>query len=353
VAEDEREGDRAVALWLVRCGKHGEGELTALGDHVVGIGWPEAGDMTGLSSPEKVKAHLTAAYPDAKTSTVANWAGQVNAFLARIAVGDIVAVPLKSAASIAFGRVTGEATYRPDGPESMKHQRPVAWINESLPRSAVDQDLLYSLGAFMTVCRITRNDAEARIRQLLQLDGGGGNATTALPPTEAASEPESTGAVDIGELSRDQIRKRISDRFHGHAMARLVGALLAADGYVAEVSPAGPDGGVDVLAGQGEMGFEGTRIVAQVKSGSVVSDASTLRELQGVMPNFGATHGLLVSWGGFTSVARSEARRLFFKIRLWDSNDVIAQIERTYDRLPSEIQADLPLTRIWTLAEEE
>ena len=38
------------------------------------------------------------------------------------------------------------------------------------------------------------------------------------------------------------------------------------------------------------------------------------------MSNFGATRGLLVSWGGFTKAARAEARRLFFQIRLWDSD---------------------------------
>lgn len=341
-----------MALWLVRCGKHGEGELTALGENVVGIGWPEAGDMSALGSAEAIKSHLSITYQNAKPSTVANWAGQVNGFLRRISVGDLIAVPLKSTPSVAFGRVTSDAAYVADGPDSMKHQRSVVWINDSVPRSEISQDILYSLGAFMTVCRIARNDAESRIRQILRLPSATGRKVVE-PSPQGPLEPDGPDNVDIAELSRDQIRKRISERFAGHSMARLVGALLAADGFVVEVSSPGADGGVDVIAGQGEMGFEGTRIVAQVKSGSVVSDPGTLRELQGVMPNFGASHGLLVSWGGFKNSASAEARRLFFKIRLWDSNDVISQIERLYDRLPSEIQADLPLKRVWALAEEE
>jgi restriction endonuclease len=60
----------------------------------------------------------------------------------------------------------------------------------------------------------------------------------------------------------------------------------------------------------------------------------TLRELQGVVGNFGAQRGLLVSWGGFTKGARTEARRLFFQIRLWDSDAVIDKLQDVYDRLP-------------------
>jgi restriction system protein len=159
--------------------------------------------------------------------------------------------------------------------------------------------------------------------------------------------------VDLVELSRDQIRRRLSSRFHGHELARLIGALLEADGLFVHVSPAGPDGGVDILAGEGGMGFDGMSLAVQVKSGAIVVDAPTLRELQGVMANFGARHGLMVSWGGFTKNARAEARRLFFQLRLWDADDVISKLEEVYERLPQEFQAELPLRRIWTLVPED
>jgi restriction system protein len=99
------------------------------------------------------------------------------------------------------------------------------------------------------------------------------------------------------------------------------------------------------------MGFDGAMLAVQVKSGQ--TDAPTLRELQGVMRNFDATRGLLVSWGGFTKSARDEARQLFFQIRLWDSDALIDKITEVYDRLPGETQAELPLRQIWTLVPEE
>ena len=120
--------------------------------------------------------------------------------------------------------------------------------------------------------------------------------------TTTVIEPEDVthGAVDLGEIGRDQIRRRLAERFKGHDLARLVGELLKAEGFVCEVSPAGPDGGVDVLAGEGGRGFDGATMAVQVKSGSTVTEAATLCELKGVMGNFGAKRGLLVSWGGFT-----------------------------------------------------
>ncbi len=341
-----------MTLWLVRCGRHGEGENLALGGGVVGVGWPEVGDLGPVSDTGDIRELVREAYPDQKTSTVANWTAQLDAFRLKIALGDLVSLPLKTSPAVAFGRVTGAYKYEPGAPESMRHQRSVMWIREDVPRDAIDQDLRYSLGAFLTVCQVKRNDAEARITALLS---GPARSTSGSGTPAAADGPvsEQAALINLGELSRDQIRQRLAARFQGHELARLVAELLAADGFVTDVSPAGPDGGVDILAGQGGMGFDGAMLAVQVKSGSGVVDAGTLRELQGVMANFGASRGLLVSWGGFTKTARAEARRLFFQIRLWDSDDVIAKVGHVYGRLSPEVQAELPLRRIWTLVAED
>jgi predicted Mrr-cat superfamily restriction endonuclease len=94
------------------------------------------------------------------------------------------------------------------------------------------------------------------------------------------------------------------------------GALLQADGYTTELSPSGPDSGVDIIAGRGAMGFDPPRLCVQMKSGNDPVDVKVLRELQGVMRNFGTEQSLLVSWGGFKQSVHNEARRLFFEMRL-------------------------------------
>lgn len=82
-------------------------------------------------------------------------------------------------------------------------------------------------------------------------------------------------------------------------------------------------------------------------------DVSVLRELQGVMSQFGASQGLLVTWGGTTKALNREAQRLFFAIRIWDSGDIIRALQEGYEQLPETVKADLPLKRIWTLAEDD
>ena len=77
------------------------------------------------------------------------------------------------------------------------------------------------------------------------------------------------------------------------------------------------------------------------------------RTLQGTMQTFKAEQGLLVCWGGFNKVVLAEARQGHFTVRLWDSRDLVEAIYRTYERLPAEIQAELPLKRVWMLVPEE
>jgi restriction system protein len=136
-------------------------------------------------------------------------------------------------------------------------------------------------------------------------------------------------------------------------LSRLVEGVLQAQGYVTEFSKPGPDGGVDILAGSGPMGFEEPKICVQVKSSQSPTDVNVLRSLQGTMGNFGAKQGLLVSWGGFTKSVHDESRKSFFKVRLWDSDALIKVVIKNYDKLPDSLQAELPLKRIWALVLEE
>ena len=93
------------------------------------------------------------------------------------------------------------------------------------------------------------------------------------------------------------------------------------------------------------MGFDPPRLCAQVKSGDVHVDVTVLRELQGVMKNYRAEQGLIVSWGGFKQTVVKEARQLHFEIRLWDQKDLVQAVQDTYDRFDDELQAELPLKR--------
>lgn len=48
-----------------------------------------------------------------------------------------------------------------------------------------------------------------------------------------------------------------------------------------------------------------------------------------------------------------EIPKQFFKLRLWDANDVIKEIFNNYEKLPIEIRTEIPLKQVWVLNLEE
>jgi restriction system protein len=342
-----------MTLWLVRAGRRGEFENIALDQKIAIVEW-NLPDLSQVTDRAELRRLLDANYAgETSAKSLRNWESQLWPFIQVMQKGDLVVMPLKGRPAIAIGRVAGPYC-RPKGIGVGYHARPVDWFAE-VPRSAIGQDLLYSLGAFMTVCRIERNDAERRIEELAK--SGRDPALTRGPTPGKASAregevaDESRSGIDLEEVAGDAIRSRVEAAFKGHGLSQLVGAILEAQGYTARVSPAGPDGGVDILAGKGPLGFDAPRLVVQVKSQTSRVDAPVLRELQGVMRQFGGEQGLLIAWGGVTGPLVREAQRLFFEIRIWDAADVVREMLAVYERLPEDIQATIPLKRVWTLAD--
>jgi restriction system protein len=179
------------------------------------------------------------------------------------------------------------------------------------------------------------------------------NGTTTTESIEMIKDLDPSEIVDIEQHSRDQIVKYVGAKFSGHGLARLVEAILKSQGYITRKSEPGKDGGIDILAGSGPLGFNEPRICAQVKSSSSPIDVRILRELQGVMQRVNAKQGLLVAWGGFTKDAIQEARNDFFSMRLWDQGALLNEIAKHYEQFDDELKAELPLKRIWILVEEQ
>ena len=327
-----------MSLWLVRAGKHGEQEQGALENHVVTIGWNELTDLSKVKTKSELVKLYRQVHPDAEKAPAANHVSQIWQFVHEIQKGDLVALPMKTRSGIEIGQIEGEYEYKALT-DNIKHIRPVKWLR-TIPRSAFDQDILYSLGSLRTVCEIKRNDAENRVKKLLQ-------GVKPKPPEGAKKE-----VIDIAEYARDQIVKHIGAKFKGHDLARLVDAILHVQGYVTKKSPPGPDGGVDILASAGSLGFDKPRVCVQVKSSSSPVDVKILRELQGVMQKVRAEQGLLVSWGGFNNQCIKEARDAFFSIRLWDQGDLLGAVFQYYERFDDELRAELPLKKIWALVTE-
>jgi restriction system protein len=340
-----------MTAWVVRAGRHGENQDLALDKGLVTIEWSETGDLSGLGK-DAIRALLEKHHPEASVKRIDAWTGELVSFANAIVPGDLAVLPLKRRAAIALGRIMSDYEYRPDLLDvGAVHTRRVEWIRADVPRTAFDRKLLDTLGSSLTVFRAERNGAAAKLEAATKGDLYLGPADPSLSAqTPITAEPDEL--QDLERTARDAIVSLVQERFRGHDLERLVEAILLADGFRVNRTRAGADGGVDLLAGRGAHGFDPPRICVQVKSGKSPEDVKTVRELQGALKNFGADHGLVVSWSGYTTAVYAEARRAFFQIRLWDADDLIDALLRGYDSLPAELKAEIPLKRIWAPAAE-
>lgn len=268
-----------MALWLIRAGKYGEHEPRFFSDSACYLTWDgtEDRDLRLAQDYEGIKALLAEIYPDEKPKTRINCASQIAPFVFDIQPGDWVVVPHKHKPAIAFGEVTKGYVFDPKTDETYRHSIRVKWLNTEVPRTSFEQDLLYSFGAFMTVCRMTRNDAEARVRATAkagwkpQAGGVPASAAGARSNGSAGQPAPLEEHFDLELSARDQITKRVLARLKGHGMAELVGAILRAQGFSTHISPPGPGWRYRHSRRAGHLGFRGA---AHLRTGEITAESA-------------------------------------------------------------------------------
>lgn len=342
-----------MSVWLVRAGKHGEYEQKFIQEQRIYCTWEGLNvNLARLATRPELTAALESRYPGDNPNRLGNWMRQVWPFAHDMKKGDFVVLPLKSQPSILIGEVAGDYEFLPGGPDPFFHWRPVTWLGEPVPRTHFGQDLLYSFGASLTICRVHRNNAEARLKAM-RANGWKPERLIDAVRASDASEPTGDDDIDLEELANDQIAQLVEARFKGHGLTRLVDALLRAQGYTTYQSPEGADGGADILAGAGPLGFGAPRLCVEVKSESTPIARPTVDKLLGAVTKFGANEGLFVSWSGFKPNVYKELAASFFRVRLWTRKELLDQLFAHYDRLDEEIRAELPLRRIWMVAAKD
>jgi restriction system protein len=349
-----------MSVWMVRAGKQGQNERYCLDNNIVGTGWREVPDLTDAHDRDAIRRIVESIYSGA---AIPNYTGQLWRLRHGMEIDDLVVLPLKTTSQIAIGRISGGYKYNSSQDPDRSHAIPVEWLQTGIPRTAIRQDLLFSLGSAMTICAVNRNDAEWRIEQIAAT---GKDPGARISPTPGLTRPGAlnveddnnnsgpeTGNLDLERYAVDQLTTRVGERFAGYDMQTLVAEILRVEGYHAEVPPEGADGGINVVAGSGPLGLDSPRLIVQVKSGSTPVDAPTVQQLQGAITTHGADYGLLVAWGGLTGPAVQAVRAQRFRIRVWNADDLIKALSRTYNRLPDEIQAKIPLKPVLVLVENE
>ncbi len=340
-------------LWMIRAGSRGEQEQIALEKGIVTIAWNELPDLRQFKTKEDLQAEYDKHYTPKNIYAEGLQVGQVFRFANQIQKGDLVALPSKFSPDINIGEVTGPYQYKELDPE-VKHWIPVKW-HPAIPRSKFEDDLLYSFGSLLTVANIQRNNALERVKAMLQ------GKSLSITPKEIETEDDSVQNAQMEELAYTRIERFIQHNFKEYDLEELIREIMKAHGYTTshprEIggsdgrSNKGEDGGADILASNGPLGFEEPRIVIQVKSSQDKLQPKVLRELMGVMNSFSSQYGILVSWSGFTDPCKKEARSSYFKVRLWSSEDIIREIFEHYDKFSDGMKVRLPLKRTWVLEE--
>jgi restriction system protein len=346
-----------ATAWVIRSGRYGERDSWALTHGYSGGGWAEVPDLTDATTREQV-AQIVADTYSGSHGLIANYTGQVWALRGRVQPGDLLVMPMKTTKQIALGRVTGGYEYlATEEDPSCRHVVRVNWQRRDLPRTAVKQDLLFTLGSAMSTFAPSKNHAVTRLEHLLDYGtdlgqvpfvahaGPRPSALATGEGPEPVDDPEL--ATDIEEVAYDRITARISEDFAGHNLATLVTAILETDGLKCTQSPPGPDGGIDIIAGRGVLGLD-KPILVQVKSGAQVG-SPVINQLHGVMATYGADQGLLVAWEGLTKQAQDTLKNNKLRVRVWQAADVVDAVLSDYERLPAEIRTALPLKRVWIL----
>lgn len=347
-----------MTAWIVRAGVSGERDQWAIDNGLAGGGFVEFADLTHADSREKIRAIAERAMPGQDKFKIANFTGQMWALRDTIKPGDLIVLPLKTGAkTVAFGICTHGYEYRSDQPETRRHVIRVDWKRTDVPRSAFKDDLLNTINGAMTIFSATRNNAEARLRAMVDTgidpgQSGSGGTTSSSTNGSADAEPvDPTPAITV-EAIRDRVRTHLTENFKGHKLTALIADVLRALGYTCAVSPEGPDQGVDILAGSGPLGLDSPTLIVEVKSEHGQIGSQVLRGLVGAVTSHQADQALLVAWGGLNKQAEQERRTQRLKVQVWNDEDVLDRLFETYEQLPETTRQAIPLKQAWVLAQE-
>ncbi len=321
-------------MWGIHGGRSGDADGIFLKKEQVALGWQEMPDLASLSASRNAfKQKVEEALPGRKVGYYPVAAGQLFRFVHEMQVGDLVIYPSKRDKRVHMGEVTGAYQYVTKSSDDYPHRRSVKWLKD-FPRTKFTQGALYEIGSAMSFFQVKTYADEFLA------------ALTGHLPEVSGSDDDTVPyvAAEIEQNTRDFVLKVLAQELKGHALSEFVAHLLETMGYRTRVSPAGPDGGVDILAHRDELGFEPPIIKVQVKSSEgKVGDPVVSQLIGKVGPG---EYGMLVTLGGFTGQALSTARNKS-NLRLIDGDELVTLVLEHYEQFGSKYKGMMPLKRVY------
>lgn len=203
-----------------------------------------------------------------------------------------------------------------------------------VPRATFSQGALNEIGSAVTLFRVTTH-ADEFIAALK------GENIDAIEVDEVSAEQVS---AQVEESTEDFIVKRLKGAQTSYQFEHFVAHLLKCMGYFARVTQASGDGGVDIIAHRDELGFEPPIIKVQCKQIVSTIGRPDVQQLHGAIE--AGEHGLFVTLGSFSSDAKA-FERTKPNLRLIDGPALIELIYNHYHQFEPRYQTLLPLRRVY------
>ena len=318
-------------LWLVRADGGDFTDYFVSGDHI-SIGWNIREDISALTNPDEIEAVYRKYNPDSHSGPARRTAKQIETFLVQMEPSDEVLTPTKDRKWLRRGIIQDGGAYFVEPPHDDNAvyfhcvRRPVLW--SGLPINRYDFH--------------PSDQRPMRSRQTVVLvDEDCFGAWARFSPGSNAKAPTGTK-----QQVREDVRLALDtlvESFDPYEAQELVAELLDAMGCEdLEVSPPGPDGGVDVRAVKTDTLVPEVPIFVQVKRykwGRNIGKKA-VRDLRSGI-TFGG-RGIFVTTSSFTKGAKEVAREaLFPHIALIDGPVLIDLIREHWDGISEESQAKL------------
>ena len=154
-----------MTLWVLHAGRNGEYEEHMLKNNVIVIGWNDIPNLSEIKDMDELREVYFQAY--GKKEKPASMRIRMSAiwnFYSKMSKGDLVATPLQKKSEVIIGEIGKYVYQNPESPA--RHTRKVNWLKTFL-RSSFDTDIQNSFGAQLTVSQVRADNAEERIRSML------------------------------------------------------------------------------------------------------------------------------------------------------------------------------------------
>lgn len=136
-------------VWGIRSGSNGEAHDQFVSRGLIGVGWNELGDLSGVTTNEDIKARMRETYPGESDAHYRTCAGEIRHLVDRMSIGDPVLYLRPKSTEVILGIIQSDYIHSPD--EVYSITRKVRWLSllgQSLLPPAMQKSLQVGTACF-------------------------------------------------------------------------------------------------------------------------------------------------------------------------------------------------------------